>query len=476
MDEEKKLHRHFRQTQGILRAIAVAMVTLSAVLSSHAVAGGMHEALPPAAFQARSGDSDFLADGSAVLDFFRKAFDTSEFLPRWQSETWTAAHAWLHIASDLVIASAYLLMATVLAHAYRSRAPYARLFLLFAFFVFAGGITHLLDALMFWWPAYRLTALSKAGAALISLVTAAWLVRIAPKAIALRSPAEIQREIIQRRKTELELRQVHAQLEGVIEQRTAELASKNEEMEQFLNTVSHDLKSPVVTCLGLASSLREDVRAGHVEETIDTINRIERSATRMRQLIEDLLNLSRIGKVRFELTDVDTSSMIRSISEEYGPRLAKIGAILETETDLPSVRADAHWLTEVFENLITNAMKYGCDDPHPRIVVGCVTDQKEHRFYVRDNGKGIDPAHHAQIFEPFRRLRTDKEGSGMGLAIVVRIIKMHGGRIWIESKPGQGATFWVALPAVGSREAADVMQAAHFKTDEPSLSGAFHGS
>jgi hypothetical protein len=159
MEDEQKLHSHFGRMRGIPRVIAIAMVTVLAALSSRAMAGDMHEALPPAAFQARSGDSDFLADGSAVLDFFRKAFDTSEFLPRWQSETWTAAHAWLHIASDLVIASAYLLMATVLAHAYRSRAPYARLFLLFAFFVFAGGITHLLDALMFWWPAYRLTAL-----------------------------------------------------------------------------------------------------------------------------------------------------------------------------------------------------------------------------------------------------------------------------------------------------------------------------
>jgi hypothetical protein len=477
MDDEKKLHRHFGQMQGVPRSIAIAGVIVLAVLSSRAMAEDVREVLPPADIRLRSGSSDFIADGGAVVDFFRKAFDTSEFQPRWQSETWTAAHAWLHISSDLILASAYLLMATVLAHTYRSRAdaPYARLVLLFAFFVFAGGITHLLDALMFWWPAYRLSALSKAGAALISLVAAAVLVRIAPKIIGLRSPAEIQREILQRRKTELELRQVHAQLEGVIEQRTAELASKNEEMEQFLNTVSHDLKSPVVTCLGLASSLREDVQAGRTEETNDTINRIERSATRMRQLIEDLLNLSRIGKVRFELTDVDTGSMIRSISEEYSPRLAKIGAILETETDLPSVRADAHWLTEVFENLITNAMKYGCDDPHPRIAVGCVTDEKEHRFYVRDNGNGIDPAHHAQVLQPFRRLRTDKEGSGMGLAIVVRIIKMHGGRIWIESKPSQGATFWIALPAAGSREAADVMQAAHLRTDQPSLSGASHG-
>jgi two-component system, chemotaxis family, sensor kinase Cph1 len=478
MDEKEKLHRHFREMLGVPRVVAVAVVIVLVALSSRAVAGNSLEALLPADVQVSSGNSDPIGDGAAAVEFFRKAFDATEFQPRWKSETWTTAHAWLHIVSDLVIAATYLLMAAVLTRTLRARAgtPYARLFWLFAFFIFAGGITHLLDALMFWWPAYRLTALAKAGAALISLVTAAVLVRIAPKAAALRSPAEIQREIIQRRKTELELRQVHAQLEGVIEQRTAELASKNEEMEQFLNTVSHDLKSPVVTCLGLAGSLRDDLKAGRMEDTNDTIDRIERSATRMRQLIEDLLNLSRIGKVRFELTEVDTDSMVHSICEEYKPRLEKIGAVLEIETSLPTVRADAHWLTEVFENLVTNAMKYGCDDPHPRIAVGCETDVKEHRFYIRDNGKGIDPAHHAKIFEPFRRLRTDKEGSGMGLAIVVRIIKMHGGRIWIESKPGNGATFWVALPAAGSRESAELLQTAHVEANEPVLSGAFHGS
>ena len=416
--------------------------------------------------------------GNAVLTFFRNAFDTLEFQPRWKTENWSSAHAWVHIGSDLVLAGAYFAIAGVLAHIYRRRkgSPYAGLFWLFALFICAGGITHLFDALMFWWPAYRLTALAKAGAGLISLVAAGVLVRFVPEAIALRSPVEIQQEIAQRRKTETELRQVHAQLEGVIELRTAELAAKNEEMEQFLNTVSHDLKSPVVTCLGLTASLRQDLKAGRLEETNDTVNRIERSATRMRQLIEDLLNLSRIGKVRFELTEVDTDSMIRSIAEEYKPRLEKIGAVLEVENGLPRVHADAHWLTEVFENLITNAMKYGCDNPQPRIAVGCVGDEKENRFYVRDNGSGIDPAHHAQILQPFRRLRTDKEGSGMGLAIVVRIIKMHGGRLWIESQPGHGATFWVALPATGARESGKPAQAKPARTDEPSLIGAGHES
>jgi signal transduction histidine kinase len=284
-----------------------------------------------------------------------------------------------------------------------------------------------------------------------------------------RKPVDLEREITQRRRTELELRQVHAQLEGVIEQRTSELASKNEELEQFLNTVSHDLKSPVVTCQGLAGILREDIQAGRIEETHDTINRIDRSVTRMRQLIDDLLHLSRIGKVRFELTDVNTLSLVRSIGDEYKTRLEKICAVLQIESNLPSVHADAHWLTEVFENLITNAIKYGCDNPHPSIKIGCITDEREHRFFVRDNGSGIDPAHHAQILEPFRRLRNDKEGSGMGLAIVVRIIKMHGGRIWIESQSGHGATFWVALPAGTTSAKTTTAAMAQAPKAEPSL-------
>jgi hypothetical protein len=463
--------------QDVARVMAIAMAAVLGALSARAVAADAY-ASPPADAQVTSSDSGLMADGAAALAFFRDAFDTMDFRPRWYSENWSAAHAWLFICSDLLISAAYLLMAVVLARIRRRHpgAPYTNLVLLLGVFFFAGGSTHLLDALMFWWPAYRLTALVNACAALISLGVAAALIRTAPKVLALRSPVEIQREIIQRRKTELELRQVHAQLEGVIEQRTAELASKNEEMEQFLNTVSHDLKSPVVTCLGLAGTLREDIKAGRVEETDDTINRIERSATRMRQLIEDLLNLSRIGRVRCELVDVDTQAILRSICDEFRPRLAEIGAVLEIETDLSCVRADTQRLTEVFENLITNAIKYGCDRPHPRIVVGCISTEKEHRFYVRDNGNGIDPAHHAQVLEPFRRLRTDKEGSGMGLAIVVRITRMHGGRIWIESHPGQGATFWVALPAGGLREPASGRQAAHVTANEPSLCGAVHGS
>jgi chemotaxis family two-component system sensor kinase Cph1 len=464
--------------QGIARLIAVVAVMVFTARFACATTPHAETPISSMGVQSLVADVDPSSEDNSATSFLRKAFDTTDFQPRWQTDNWSNAQNWLHITSDFAIALSYLAISGGLIYLRRKRPgiPYGNLFWLMSLFMLAGGLTHLLDTLMFWWPAYRLTGLTKAGAALISLVTAGVLIPLTPKAMALRSPAELQREIAQRRRTELELRQVHAELESVIELRTAELAAKNEEMEQFLNTVSHDLKSPVVTTLGLTGVLREDLQAGRIEQTKDTVNRIERSATRMRQLIEDLLNLSRIGKIRFDLSQVDTDSVIRSICDEYKPRLEKIGAVIQIESELPKVIADAHWLTEVFENLITNAMKYGCDNPNPRIAIGADSDETEHRFYIRDNGTGIDPAHHAQILQPFRRLRTDKEGSGMGLAIVVRIVKMHGGRLWIESKPGQGATFWVALPAPTAANSTEAVKTLQVGGNQPSLIGGRHES
>jgi two-component system, chemotaxis family, sensor kinase Cph1 len=461
MDLGNQLRRQLTQFRAGLAPFVLAAVMVITF-------GGFHAYALAAETPGQTGEAqpDSGGRGDAITQFFHSALDTLDFKPLWRSGNWSTAHASMHIAADLTISAVYLLIPIILFHFMQKRAGirYSGLFWLFVAFISAAALVHLLDALMFWWPAYRLTGLVKAGTALISLIAAAVLIRVIPKAMTFRSPVELQSEIVQRRRTELELRQVHAQLEGVIEQRTAELASKNEEMEQFLNTVSHDLKSPVVTCQGLAGILREDLQAGRTEDTQDTIDRIDRSVGRMRQLIDDLLHLSRIGRVRFELGDVDTLSIVRSIHDEYKPRLEKIGAVLQIESNLPRVQADAHWLTEVFENLITNAIKYGCDHSCPTIRVGCITDEKEHRIYVRDNGSGIDPAHHAHILEPFRRLRSDKEGSGMGLAIVVRIVKMHGGRIWIESQQGHGATFWVALPVrapFGTTQATEVEHSLH---------------
>ncbi|HUB25303.1 MAG TPA: HAMP domain-containing sensor histidine kinase, partial [Tepidisphaeraceae bacterium] len=319
-----------------------------------------------------------------IIRLFLQATDPAGFRPRWQNQAWGAVHGWVHIASDAAICLAFLALAAALMRFIRRGSGAGRFGMLALLGLFAlTGAAAALDAGMFWWPAYRIFTGVKTGAALASLATLLALWPMLPKLLALRNPVELHREIAQRRRTELELRQVHAQLEGVIEQRTAELATKNEEMEQFLNTVSHDLKNPIVTCLGLLGMVRTDLQAGNTNETLDSVARIERSVTRMRHLIEDLLNLSRIGRVRFELTTVSLLPMIRTIREELTPRLTQAGVVLDIEDDLPTVKADERWMTEVFENLITNALKYGCDNPHPRISVGCANTEGETRIFVR---------------------------------------------------------------------------------------------
>jgi signal transduction histidine kinase len=368
-----------------------------------------------------------------------------------------ALHGWLRITALLAVSLAHLCIAAelILVLRRRQRGRRAGGFCVLATFLLAGGVLYGLEVLIWWRPTNLLLAPATLGAALVLVCSATVLLPMVPRMLSLRDPVELQREFDQRRRTELELRQVHAQLEGVIEQRTAELAKKTEEMEQFLNTVSHDLKNPIVTCLGLAGMLREDVKAGRIGQTLDSVDRIERSVTRMRLFIEDLLNLSRVGQVPFVLTTVDTNEIVRSIGDDLRHRLEQAGVVLEIEDNLPVVNADTQRLTEVLENLITNAMKYGCDNPHPRITVGCIAEGEESRIFVRDNGRGIAQEHQAQIFEPFRRLRSDKEGSGIGLTIVMRIVKKHGGRVWVESEPGHGSTFWIALPAVDEQIGAE---------------------
>lgn len=362
--------------------------------------------------------------------------------------------------SRLVGGVLYLLVAGVMVYHARKHkgSVHSRFFGMLSFFVLGGGILFLSNELTRWPEIQSEIGILQLIVILVLAGSAAVVLARIQKMLMLRNPDELQHEIAQRRKTESELRQIHAQLEDVIEQRTAELAEKSEEMEQFLNTVSHDLKNPVVTCAGLIGMLRDEIGANRNDETNDLLGRIERSMIRMRQLIDALLNLSRIGRVTFEMGKVDTQEMMQEIGHDLEPRLKAAGVTLEVGDNLPCVNGDAHWLTEVFENLITNALKYGCDNPRPRITVGCTPEGEEARIFVRDNGKGIDPAQHARVFEPFQRLRSDKEGTGMGLAIVTRIIKMHGGRVWIESATGKGAIFWVSLPKAKDKQREEVIE------------------
>ncbi len=250
----------------------------------------------------------------------------------------------------------------------------------------------------------------------------------------------IQRDITDRKRAAVAL-----------EQSNVELERKNKEMEQFVYTVSHDLKSPLVTIQGFAGHMARDMKEGRSDRIDGYLQRIHKSSIRMARLIDDLLDLSRIGRITQKLEPVSLSVLIREIEERHEEPLQVRQIALHVQEEMPTVLADKERISEVFDNLLTNAIKYGCNGEGARIEIGAVGEAGEIHIFVRDHGPGIPPEYHDTVFQLFHRLDQNAEGTGVGLSIVKRIVEVHGGRVWVESESGAGATFWVALPKKRSR-------------------------
>jgi two-component system, LuxR family, sensor kinase FixL len=225
-----------------------------------------------------------------------------------------------------------------------------------------------------------------------------------------------------------------------------ELEDKNAELEQFTYTVSHDLKSPLVTIRGFLGYLEQDVQKGDQTRIAEDIRRIEKSAERMNNLLMDLLELSRIGRLMNPAEDVSFEQVVREALELLQGRLSERSINVKIQEHLPVVFGDRSRLVEVLQNLIDNAVKFMGDQVSPMIEVGVRDHQEPLVFFVRDNGMGIAPEFHERIFGLFNRLNQNIEGTGIGLTLVKRIVEVHGGRIWVESTGDQtGSTFCFTL-------------------------------
>jgi light-regulated signal transduction histidine kinase (bacteriophytochrome) len=231
-----------------------------------------------------------------------------------------------------------------------------------------------------------------------------------------------------------------------LERLNRELLAKNQEMEQFVYTVSHDLKSPLVTCMGYIGMMEEDLSDGNLDEVRDSARRIRGAAEKMSHLIDDLLELSRVGRHGHKPCLLESRALVEELIAERAERFEQKHVRVEIQPGLPAVHADETGLTRTLENLLENALKYGCDGPDPVITIGGDSTDEEVRLFVRDSGPGIAEEYHQKIFRLFQRLDPTKEGTGVGLASVAKIMSMHKGRAWVESTPGQGATFWLAFP------------------------------
>jgi signal transduction histidine kinase len=161
--------------------------------------------------------------------------------------------------------------------------------------------------------------------------------------------------------------------------------------------------------------------------------------------VEDLLELSRIGRVEHETGPVDVSHVVRGLIEEHHAEINRLGLTVAVD-DLPTIVGDRVRLQQIFDNLLVNALKYGCVGDDPQLHFGAEESADEVCFFVRDNGPGIAPEYREKIFALFQRLSSDDDGTGIGLTIVKRCAEIHGGRVWVDSAPGEGATFRIVLP------------------------------
>jgi signal transduction histidine kinase len=227
----------------------------------------------------------------------------------------------------------------------------------------------------------------------------------------------------------------------------SELEASNAELERFTYTVSHDLRNPLVTIKGFLGMLEKDLNSGRPDRVQDDLRRISGAADKMDALLSELLELSRLGRIVNPPEEVDLADLTQEALETLNARLRSSPVIVDISPELPAVYGDRIRLREVLENLIDNAVKYMGSQPNPTIEVGARTQGEGPIIFVKDNGMGIEASYHDRIFHLFEKLNPTMEGSGIGLALVKRIIELHGGQIWVESEGlGKGATFCFTIP------------------------------
>jgi PAS domain S-box-containing protein len=513
------------------------------------------------------------------LKFFHLLFDASGFMPHGYCYLWNAKLVSLHVVSDSVIALAYFAIPAALLWFIRKRPdlPFTPIFALFGLFIVACGMTHVMEVWNLWHADYWMAGAIKAVTAAASLGTAIATVRMLPKAARLpsistwmQSTATLEKEIQDRRETELELRisestyreqaelldlthdaifvrdldsrvvywnsgaeklygwkkhevrgkvthgvlhtqfpepvaditaqvfstgywageLLHQRRDGTIltvssrwalrtdaggqpvailesnrdvterrrievqvqnlntnlRRKVEELTAANRELESFSYSVSHDLRAPLRHIDGFARILRDEHAAQIDEDGIRYLDRVLQSANHMGRLVDDLINLARIGRgaVNQQIAKLDriVRDAMAELPEETGDR--KIEWRIEP---LPERQCDPGLLKLVFVNLLSNAIKFTRDRPAAVIEVGTREIEGVTAIFVRDNGVGFDPRYADKLFGVFQRLhkQEDFEGTGIGLATVQRIIRRHGGEVWTESELGRGATFLFTL-------------------------------
>ncbi|MPR32015.1 sensor histidine kinase [Salmonirosea aquatica] len=365
-----------------------------------------------------------------IIEFFSRLGDSSDWPPRWQCGTWSDFHGWLYIISDLMIWLAYMCIPVILLRFIfvKQGVPLKRVFWLFGAFILLCGLTHLVDAFIFWVPVYRISALVRFLAGIVSIATVVALVKYFDDAVGLKTSQEFEHELKYRQKA----------------LQTLEMA--NEELNQFAYVASHDLQSPLKTIEGYLGLLESRYASQLDEAGLKLVRTTASSANRMRTLINDLLDFSQTG-LNQEFAQVDMDILMAETLEELQNEISASGAQMRV-SPLPVLWVARNDIKRVMQNLIGNAIKYSKKGSVPEIEIWAREKPDDWLFCVSDNGIGIDETYFNKIFLVFQRLhgRQEYPGTGVGLATCKKIIETHGGKIWVQSSPGKGSDFFFTIP------------------------------
>jgi chemotaxis family two-component system sensor kinase Cph1 len=372
-----------------------------------------------------------------VKHFLMHLFGTESWPARWFCGNWSDFHGWLYILSSLAIWAAYFAIPLILICLLAKRKdsiPFQRIFWLFILFILSCGLTHVVDAVIFWLPIYRVSALVLFFTAIISWITVFALFKVVPEALTLKSPS---------------------QLEKVVAERTNQLAIANDnltrlnkDMDNFIYSASHDLKSPLNNIEGLLNLLKSAISSNNNTNEINSlIERVHASTTKAKATIVSLTNVVKLQSNPYQdVQKVDIREIIKEILFENEMLVRANKAIVTFTLNIEEIEYSRQALKSILYNLIINAIKYKSPDRNPRIEV-CSTYNsftKRIEITVKDNGLGIDlNLYRDKIFNLFKRFHEHIEGSGIGLYIIHRLIESKGGNIEVESTVNAGSTFKV---------------------------------
>jgi signal transduction histidine kinase len=332
----------------------------------------------------------------------------------------------------------------------RKGLPFRPLFMMLAAYLVACGTTHFTNVISFLVPVYRVSGLLLDISAAIGICACVLFMCLIPRILSTPGPEALTIEIGERRKSERELRELKTHLEERVRERTVELESRNEDLSQFAFAASHDLQEPLRMMAIYSEVLHQSYGEALDDEAREFIGHIVSGSRRMTKLLDDLLAYTKLVSGDVETNgplEAPTEHVLHHVMHDLQQQIAISGARI-TWDELPTFHVSETHLRQLLQNVISNAIKYR-GKPTPGIHLSSRQQGDECLLSIKDNGIGIGARYHRQIFGVFKRLHgREVPGTGMGLPICQKIVERYGGRIWVESELGSGATFFIRLPGL----------------------------